>query len=504
METEFYNSIIYKLDHKTDLIKPYLITTEGLIDITDDETEISRQAKTFSICQKPKIVYELDTRTGIIAPYYKTKRGLLPATDYSQGILACHYSFDELTLMAKRLYSELTSTNPVIENISIWLQKLEQGNACITSLDDTITNIAENNTNQSLEELLRNCFSGNTKIQELRLALNLIGIITDDNAIATIVETFELVGNNPTRKDIKDVICPGLNILLKSSLQNKIEIYAILISFNRDIEKRKKLKVEYEKQFGNKLNDDIETKFAGDLNALSYALYLVNEPGIAIIKEGLQQLFENKDKEKVEYDSNIAGNNSIEYGQVELKTNVCFNSLEDSFMITYTGIFSSERRWLQFLWRELIFKDTTGGTRLLKKTFELKADETKKLQTTTNLSNKIYGIDCANNEGSPFYEDTEPMGVRKYNSIGIVDKPTGLRRKKSIKLVETYATQHGNAGINPITNISNPNNTNSITYILHFITFLIQDNKPIYQIEFDIEWVYTNFLLYQNPFEIYI
>lgn len=353
---------------------------------------------------------------------------------------------EDMTALAEQLHEAMSGWGTDEEKIYVSLQKLGKDPAAIAALRKAY----QDKYGLELEAEIRGEMSGD----ELRLALELIGIV-DDPA------TGVAVGAAPTTPEAMTAAANRLYGAMKGLGTDEEAIFAVLIPFQRDAARLAQLKETYAKELsgglsGKGLEQDLNDEMSG--SELHYALFLLNAPppraptGAAGVPD-----------EGTEVHTGTVPGGSV---SVRTGTQLTPGGDKEGYAVGYKGGLSDESAWLQFIWREILVEHpvrggyrvdqsitTTGGTYRL----------------TTDPSDPHYNTDTADPE-DPFYE-AAGMSGRTADSSTMYDMPSA-------------ATAFVNAEL--------AGGATKVTSRAHFNTFLIRDYRALYHVTVDVEWVFTS------------
>jgi hypothetical protein len=350
----------------------------------------------------------------------------------------------DINAAADEIHAAVTGLGTDEERIFVNLQRLNRNAADIISL--TTAYQARHGT--ALEAELRDEMSGS----ELRLALELIGI-NDNPALGNLVNAAA-----PSSAAQFTAAATRLRDAIEGPGTDEETIYAVLLPFNRDAVALAQLKTAYRTLTGRELQADIE----GDMSAeeLHYALYLLNgRPDESVAANTTET---------------AAGTNQasgpVTGGSVDLNTGVGYTTGHaNGFSMRYQGGISSDTRWLQFIWREMIVTRADGTTVALSDTV---SNGVTSYNLTTDVSNPNYNTDTASTT-TPFYEVGGATHIRTADATTIYDMPSSA--------LPLAAREFGRAA-NPATQVISRS---------HFNTFLIRDYRPLHQMTITVEWTFA-------------
>jgi hypothetical protein len=353
---------------------------------------------------------------------------------------------DEAAIV-EQLHDAMAGWGTDEEAIYVVLQKLGKDATAITKLKKAY----KDKYGDDLEAELRSEMSGD----ELRLALELIGVIDDPSKGPK-------VGAAPGTPAEFSAAAKRLYAAMKGWGTDEEEVYAVLLPFKRDPAALATLKTTYQTDLsggltGKGLEEDIKDEMSSD--ELSYALYLLNAPpprpatGTSAIPDPGTEVHKG----------------AVPGGEVSVRTGVQLDAAGDKegYSIGYKGGLSSDSAWLQFIWREVeVEHPTKGGYRVNPPHPITTSGGSYRLTTDPSAPN--YNTD-SNKPDDPFYE-AGFMADRTADSTTMFDEPSPM---------------------NPIVQGELAGGATKVTSRAHFNTYLIRDNRAIYHVGLDVEWVYT-------------
>lgn len=353
---------------------------------------------------------------------------------------------EDQTALVEQLHEAMAGWGTDERKIYVSLQKLGKDATAIAALKKAY----KDTYGEDLEAELRSELSG----EELRLALDLIGIVEDTSKGA-------MVGAAPSTPEGFKSAAARLYGAMKGLGTDEEAIFATLIPFNRDAAALTTLKTTYQSEHsggltGKGLEADLNDELSGD--ELSYALFLLNAPPPRAVTGA----------PGVAAPGAEVHTGAVEGGTVSVRTGAQLTAggLAEGYSVGYKGGLSDESSWLQFIWREVEVEDpargdfrvdqaitTTGGTYKL----------------TTDPDEPHYNTDTAS-ATDPFYE-AGGMNDRTADSSTMYDMPSPM---------------------NNIVNAQIAAGATKVTSRAHFNTFLIRDYRAIYRVQVDVEWVFTS------------
>jgi hypothetical protein len=143
----------------------------------------------------------------------------------------------------------------------------------------------------------------------------------------------------------------------------------------------------------------------------------------------------------------------------------------DGFSLSYQGKDSSTTRWLQFIWREVIAIVPDKDGKEVAIPVEVKFGDAKDFYLSTfDPTKPVYNTDSS--KGSPYYE-SDGYNNRDDKSTTIYDYPSGAGPTTLKKcFVDLGAVR--------------------VITRAHFVSYLVRDDKVLYRVQIDMEWVYTS------------
>jgi annexin-like protein len=353
---------------------------------------------------------------------------------------------DDETALCEQLHDAMAGWGTDERKIYVSLQKLGKDATAIAALKKAY----KDKYGDDLEAELRSEMSG----EELRLALDLIGIVEDTSKGA-------MVGSAPTTPEGFKRAAAALYGAMKGWGTDEEAIFAALIPFNRDAASLATLSTTYSTEHsggltGKGLEADLNDELSGD--ELSYALFLLNAPPprAATGAPGVAAPGTEVHTGKVE-----GGTVSVRTG-----TQLTAGGLAEGYSVGYKGGLSDESAWLQFIWREIEVEDPVRGDFRLDQTITTSGGTYK---LTTDPDDPHYNTDTASGT-DPFYE-AAGMSDRTADSSTMYDMPSPMDHLVKAQLA---------AGATKVTSRA------------HFNTFLIRDYRAIYRVTVDVEWVFTS------------
>ncbi len=353
---------------------------------------------------------------------------------------------DDQTALVEQLHEAMAGWGTDERKIYVSLQKLGKDATAIAALKKAY----KDKYGDDLEAELRSELSG----EELRLALDLIGIVEDTSKGA-------MVGTVPTTPEGFKSAAARLYGAMKGLGTDEEAIFATLIPFNRDAAALTTLKTTYASEHssgltGKGLEADLNDELSGD--ELSYALFLLNAPPPRAVTGA----------PGVSAPGTEVNTGSVEGGTVSVRTGTQLTAggLAEGYSAGYKGGLSDESAWLQFIWREVEVEDPVKGDFRVDQAITTSGGTYK---LTTDPGDPHYNTDTAS-ASDPFYE-AGGMHDRTADSSTMYDMPS------------------------PMTNIVNAQfaaGATKVTSRAHFNTFLIRDYRAIYRVTIDVEWVFTS------------
>lgn len=348
--------------------------------------------------------------------------------------------------VVEQLHDAMSGWGTDEEAIYVVLQKLGKDATAITKLRKAY----KDEYGDDLEAELRSEMSGD----ELRLALELIGVV-DDPAKGS------MAGAAPTSPADFSAAARRLYAAMKGLGTDEEGVYAVLIPFNRDPVGLATLKTTYQADLsggltGKGLEEDIKDEMSDE--ELSYALYLLNAPpprpatGTSAIPDVGTEVHTG----------------SVPGGDVSVRTDVQLDAAgpKEGFSIGYKGGLAADSAWLQFIWREIEVEHPVKGGYRVDRPITTSGGS---YRLTTDPSAPNYNTD-SNKPDDPFYE-AGFMADRTADSTTMFDLPGAANAMVQAELA-------GGA--------------TKVTSRAHFNTYLIRDNRAIYHVGLDVEWVFTS------------
>jgi hypothetical protein len=153
-------------------------------------------------------------------------------------------------------------------------------------------------------------------------------------------------------------------------------------------------------------------------------------------------------------------------GKVTVRTGVNYDTYgSEGFSAEYKGTSSSDSRWLQFIWREIIITDAEKKTSSLKESITTTGGS---YDLTTDPKSPNYNTDSGS-ASSPFYEEAFNAN-RTADSTTMFDRPASVDAKVQAQFA---------AGATKVVSKA------------HFHTFLIRDMSVLHRFDIDVGWNYT-------------
>jgi Domain of unknown function (DUF4157) len=264
-----------------------------------------------------------------------------------------------------------------------------------------------------------------------------------------------------------EVLAKTVHDLLEATPLDEAAIVTALSAVNRDAAQATALRAAYKRAYKTDLEPRLKAKLSAD-NA-SRALFFLNAP--------LAEMGTETDV-TVDAAGTEAHKAAVSGGEVVVRTDVDYSHGGSprigGFSVGYAGGGAAESRILQMLWVEVLSTQPdgsvvhaadTGLATSQNATMDLTSDRT----APTNPDVRKYKVDTAS-DTSPFYE-TAGMSIRTSTGTTIYDRPgefVGVIHKEfdagATKVVERD----------------------------HFEAFVIQENKPVYEVSLVVEWIYTS------------
>lgn len=365
----------------------------------------------------------------------------------SRAVALTNADYDAI---AEQIHKAMSGLGTDEEAIYVSLQRLEKDPAAINNLKTRYK--AKYGT--ELVDDIRDEMSGD----ELDLAIDLLGISGTPAGppVVSMTPVSTSAQYSAAARRIYDAMS-GLGT-------DEEAIFATLVPFNRDTSKISTLKSTYQTDFpsgitGRGLEEDLKDEMSGD--ELAYALYLLNAPPPATPSSSTTITTPGAEAAK----GAVAG------GTVSVRTGVAGTTsggatFSGGFSLGYTGGLSSDSRWLQFIWREIIVTHPIEGTHPILHPVTTRGGH---YNTTTDPSAPNYNVDSAS-PSSPFYE-AGFRDIRTADSTTILDVPTA---------------------INSAVNSQFTKGATRVISRAHFNTFLIRDYQTLHHVYLVVEWDFTS------------
>lgn len=181
-------------------------------------------------------------------------------------------------------------------------------------------------------------------------------------------------------------------------------------------------------------------------------------------------------KGKVEHTGEIGrapGETGAPFGSVEVRTGEEIElkgggKIPNVIALAYSGLFSPDMHWLQFVWWELIAQTPKGPVAI---STTIPTTSGSKASTTDPKAPKLT-VDSASTT-DPFYE-AAGANLRDKSSITMFDRPGGASVKPLADAVFKATTV-----------------ATGVTFTQHFLTFLIQRDTAVYEVTYTASTAFT-------------